>query len=114
MSDVFTGTVILIIANAISKILGAVFKIPLTYLLHEEGMAIMNTALSVYTMILSLVISGFPLAISTLVARNHALKNHSYVRKISYVSMTLLCLIGLLVSIFLFFYKGDFYDNSIK
>ena len=76
MSKLFTGTVILIIANAISKILGAVFKIPLTYLLNEEGMAMMNTALSVYSMLLGFVISGFPLAISTLTAKHHTLKNY--------------------------------------
>ena len=57
------GTVILIIANAISKILGAVFKIPLTYILKEEGMAVFNTAMLVYSVFLSFVISGFPIAI---------------------------------------------------
>ena len=113
MSKLFTGTVILIAANAISKILGAVFKIPLTYLLHEEGMAIMNTALSVYTMLLSLVISGFPLAISTLTAKHYALKNYSYVKKISYISMLLLGIIGLFVSLILFF-GSEFFAYAMK
>lgn len=113
MSELFTGTVILIIANAISKILGAVFKIPLTYLLHEEGMAIMNTALSVYTMLLSLVISGFPLAISTLTAKHYALKNHSYMKKLSYASMLLLSAIGLFVSLILFF-GAEFFAYAMK
>lgn len=35
-----TGAVILMIANAISKILGAVFKIPLTYILNDEHVII--------------------------------------------------------------------------
>ena len=43
-----TGAVILMIANAISKILGAVFKIPLTYILNEDGMAVFNIAFEVY------------------------------------------------------------------
>ena len=43
-----TGAIILMIANAISKILGAVFKIPLTYILNEEGMAVFNIAFEVY------------------------------------------------------------------
>ena len=42
----FKGTLILISANAISKILGAVLKIPLTYILGEQGMAIYQTAFS--------------------------------------------------------------------
>jgi len=53
-----TGAVILMIANAISKILGAVFKIPLTYILNEDGMAVFNIAFEVYIMFLSFIISG--------------------------------------------------------
>lgn len=52
-----TGAVILMIANAISKILGAVFKIPLTYILNEDGMAVFNIAFEVYIMFLSFIIS---------------------------------------------------------
>lgn len=55
-----TGAVILMIANAISKILGAVFKIPLTYILNEDGMAVFNIAFEVYIMFLSFIISGLP------------------------------------------------------
>ena len=51
-----TGAIILMIANAISKILGAVFKIPLTYILKEEGMAIYNSAFQIYALFLSFVI----------------------------------------------------------
>ena len=58
------GAIILIVANAISKILGAVFKIPLTYILHEDGMGIFNSAFTVYVMGLSFVTAGFPLAVS--------------------------------------------------
>ena len=75
------GTVILAAANAISKILGAVFKIPLTYFLQEEGMAIYSTAFSVYIMLLSFVTSGAPLAISKMIAEENALKNTANVKK---------------------------------
>ena len=96
------GTVILMCANAISKILGAVFKIPLTYILKEEGMAIFNTAFSVYSMLLSFVISGFPLAISNAVSKNYALKNHSYIKQISSVSSYILAVIGFFMSVIMF------------
>lgn len=69
------GTFILVIANAVSKILGAVFKIPLTYILREEGMAIYSTAFSVYIMILSFITSGVSMAISKMVAEELALKH---------------------------------------
>ena len=56
-------------ANAVSKVLGALFKIPLTYILAEDGMAVYNTAFSVYIMFLSFVISGIPTAVSRSVAQ---------------------------------------------
>ena len=63
---------ILMIANAISKILGAVFKIPLTYILNEDGMAVFNIAFEVYIMFLSFIISGLPFAISKMVAESNS------------------------------------------
>lgn len=57
-------------ANAVSKILGAGFKIPLTYILREEGMAVYNTAFTVYIMFLAFVVSGIPTAVSKSVAQS--------------------------------------------
>ena len=67
------GSLILICANATAKILGAVFKIPLTYVLREEGMAIYQTAFSVYIMMLSLVPGGFGFATTKLLGECCAL-----------------------------------------
>lgn len=64
------GAVILMAANAVSKLLGAGFKIPLTYILREEGMAVYNTAFSVYIMFLAFVVSGIPTAVSKAVAQS--------------------------------------------
>ncbi len=107
------GTIILMTANAISKILGAVFKIPLTYLLKEEGMAIYNTAFSVYIMLLSFIISGMPLAISKMVAEETARKKPANVRKIITVSTILLSLLGILGSAALWF-GANFFSFAMK
>ena len=64
------GAIILMTANAVSKILGAALKIPLTYILREEGMAVYNTAFTVYIMFLALVVSGIPTAVSRSVAQS--------------------------------------------
>lgn len=107
------GTIILMIANAISKILGAVFKIPLTYLLQEEGMAIYNTAFNVYIMLISFVVSGIPLAISKMVAEEYALSKYANVRKIITVTSLLLGGLGLLGTLVLW-YGADFFAFSMK
>lgn len=107
------GTIILMCANAISKILGAVFKIPLTYLLAEEGMAIYNTAFNVYIMLLSFIISGMPLAISKMIAEESALENWANVKKITMVSTLLLGGLGLAGSALLWF-GADFFAIAMK
>ena len=76
----FKGTLILITANAVSKILGAILKIPLTYILGEQGMAIYQTAFSVYIMLLSFITSGLPFAISRYTAQELTLKRYGNIR----------------------------------
>lgn len=85
-----TGAVILMIANAISKILGAVFKIPLTYILNEDGMAVFNIAFEVYIMFLSFIISGLPFAISKMVAESNSRGEYSKTHRIVKISKILL------------------------
>lgn len=107
------GTAILIMANAISKILGAIFKIPLTYILKEEGMAIFNTAMGVYSTVLSFIIAGFPLALSRLVAEQYALKKYSSVKKTVKLATAILCTLGLLGTLIMYFF-ADFFAISMK
>lgn len=108
-----TGAAILMIANAISKILGAVFKIPLTYILEEEGMAVFNTSFQVYIMLLSFIISGFPFAISKLVAESMSTGNTDKAHAITSISVKLLSLIGIIGSIILYF-GATFFALAMK
>jgi len=107
------GTAILIFANAISKILGAIFKIPLTYILKEEGMAIFNTAMGVYSTVLTFVISGIPLALSRMIAEDYALKNFQNLKKTLKISTLILCALGLAGSTIMLLF-ADFFAYSMK
>ncbi len=109
----FKGTLILISANAVSKILGAVLKIPLTYILGEQGMAIYQTAFSVYIMLLSLITSGLPFAISRYVSGELALKRYGNIRFSIKFSFLLMSILGLLASLVMFFGAG-FFAFSMK
>ena len=101
------GTVILICANAIAKILGAVFKIPLTYILGEEGMAVYQTAFSVYMMFLSLVTSGFPFAVTKLLAEYSVLGREDRIRPVVKSIGTVLLLIGLAASTVMYLFAPE-------
>lgn len=109
----FKGTLILISANAVSKILGAVLKIPLTYILGEQGMAIYQTAFSVYIMLLSFITSGLPFAISRYIAQEKTLERYGNIRFSMKFSVLLMSILGLLASLIMFF-GADFFAFAMK
>ncbi len=92
--NLLTGAVILMAANAVSKILGAMFKIPLANILHEEGMAIYSAAFSAYILALTPVTSGLPFAVSRLAAEEEALGRKAAARKIMRTATLLLAFAG--------------------
>lgn len=104
-----TGAVILMVANTISKILGALFKIPLTYILEEDGMAVYNTAFSVYIMFLAFVVSGIPLSVSKIAAQSKQKKAFA----ITDTAEAILIILGVLGSILMYF-GADFFAYAMK
>ena len=111
--SIITGAVILMAANAISKILGAVLKIPLAYILREEGMAVYNIAFEVYIMFLSFIISGLPFAISKLSAEAASRGQYLRERRIVSLSTWVLIVIGAVGSLILYF-AAPFFALAMK
>ncbi len=111
--SIITGAVILMAANAVSKILGAVLKIPLAYILREEGMAVYNIAFEVYIMFLSFIISGLPFAISKLSAEAASRGQRLRERRIVSLSTWLLIAIGAAGSVILYF-AAPFFALAMK
>lgn len=107
------GTLILIFANAVSKILGAVLKIPLTYILGEEGMAIYQTAFSVYIMLLSFITSGLPFAISKYISEELTKKHPGNVRFATRISALIMFVLGLFGTLIMYF-GADFFALAMK
>ena len=107
-SKFIKGTVILFCANAFSKILGAIYKIPLTYILKEEGMAVYQTAFTVYMMFLTFVTSGFPFAATKLLAEYHAVGKDDRVRPVVNSVGIILFIIGLVMSAIMYIFADKF------
>ena len=97
------GALILMIANIIVKVIGAAFKIPLTYILGEEGMALFSTSYNVYTWLFIVATAGIPVAISRMISETRAKGNFAEVEKIRKVSFSLLFVIGIAGTAILFF-----------
>lgn len=93
------GALVLSIAGAISKLLGAIYRIPLARLLGGEGMGLYQMAYPIYTTILALATAGVPVAISVLVSRKETQGYTGDSRKIFRVSIVILLLVGLLLTL---------------
>lgn len=89
------GAIILLIANILVKLIGAVFKIPLTYILGEEGMGYFSTAYQVYTWMFIIATAGIPVAISKMISESYAKRRIFEIRNIYSVSIKLLISIGI-------------------
>ncbi|MEN6351072.1 MAG: polysaccharide biosynthesis protein [Syntrophomonas sp.] len=93
------GALILSIAGGISKVLGAIYRIPLARLIGGEGMGLYQMAYPIYTTILALATAGVPVAISVLVSKNETQGYTGDSRKIFRVSLLILFAFGLLLTL---------------
>ncbi len=65
------GAGILAVASLLCKIMSAMLKIPLDrFFLHEDGIAIYQSAYSIYNVFLAIFVTGIPIALSGLVAKS--------------------------------------------
>ncbi len=97
------GAFILSIAGLIVKLMGALYRIPLARLIGGEGMGLYQMAYPVYTMILALSTAGIPVAISILVAEKNAKGDYQGGKRVFWVSLILLSIIGAGFSVILYF-----------
>ncbi len=100
------GAFILGMAGVVSKLLGALYRIPLARLLGGEGMGLYQMAYPIYTTILALATAGVPVAISIMVARKESDGLSGDSRKIFRVSVLLLFIIGIILSAVVFLSAG--------
>lgn len=63
-----TGAAVLVISTAIVKIIGALFKIPLSNLLGDEGAGYFSSAYDFFTPFYALAMSGLPVAAARMIA----------------------------------------------
>ncbi len=96
------GAFILVVAALLVKFIGFFFKIPLTFLIHDDGMGLFNSAYQIYTIMFIVATAGFPTAISKMVAESLALERTREADRVFRVAICILAVIGVLGSVFLF------------
>lgn len=106
------GTFVLLVATALAKVIGAVFRIPLTNLLSSRGMGYYSTAYDLYVPIYTIAMAGLPIAISRLVAESSAKGRYKDVKKILKVSFNVFLITGsvgfILMFLLAFLFTGNY------
>jgi len=74
------GAAVMMISTALVKVIGAIFKIPLTSIIGVTGMGYFSVAYDLYIPIYTLAMAGLPVAISRIVAERLAQKKYRDVR----------------------------------
>ncbi|HAN21122.1 MAG: hypothetical protein A2Y15_02790 [Clostridiales bacterium GWF2_36_10] len=98
-----TEAAILSLSGFAVKIIGLLFKIPLTNILGSS-MSIFNAAYSIYAMLFMISTSGLPVAISRMVAASAEKGKLTEVKKILKMSIYAFGIVGVICSLFLFFF----------
>ncbi len=106
------GAAILGIAGIIVKVLGAIFKIPLVSIIASTGMGYYSSAYPIYVMLLAIATSGFPIAISKMVAERRAKGNVKGANEIFSIILPLMVGIGIITSLGLFL-SSDFLARNM-
>ena len=95
------GALVLTLAAAIVKIIGAIYKIPMIAVIGADGNGYYTYAYNIYLVIYSIAVSGFPTAISRIIARYRAQKRYRDVQRVHRISVVFLLCVGLFGSILL-------------
>ena len=97
------GAAILGIAGLVVKVIGAAFRIPLANTIGLIGTSYYDTAYPYYSWLLVISTSGLPTAISKMVSERVTLGDYRGAHRVFTTAMQILCCIGLLTSILMFF-----------
>ena len=100
------GSVILLAASLLVKLIGALFKIPLANLIGDEGMAYFTSAYNIYVMLFVIATAGLPVALSKMVSESLVLGNVSETKRIFRAAYIVFLSVGIIGSLILFFGAG--------
>ena len=95
------GSMILMISAVVAKVLGAMFKIPLTNMLGGVGMSYFSCAYSLFMPFYALIVTGITSAVAKLVASSAALGMYSNALRIRRVALVLFSVAGVPASLLL-------------
>lgn len=103
---------ILAAAGIVSRIIGILYRSPLTSVIGDEGNGYYQSAYSIYTIVLLLCSYSIPAALSKIIAEKLAKKEYQNVQRIFHCALMYVCAVGGIASLFLYFGAGLFLDGK--
>lgn len=97
------GAAVLGMAAVVVKILGAIYRVPLSNMIMSEGMGYYQTAYPFYVLLLAISTSGFPVAIAKIVSEKRSKGDYKSAFKVFKTALYILSILGLVSGVFLFF-----------
>mgnify|MGYP000862956877 FL=1 len=97
---------ILAIAGIICRIIGILYRSPLTGIIGDEGNGYYSVAYNIYTIILLVSSYSIPSAISKVIAQKLAMKEYKNAQRIFHCSIIYVVVVGGLASLFTYFGAG--------
>ena len=85
----FSGVVVLTAANLLVKVIGLLFKIPMTNKFGDEVMGYYNSAYSIYTFFYMISTAGLPVAVSIMISDARAKGRLNQIKRIFGVTVGL-------------------------
>ncbi len=105
------NTAILFVSMIITKVVGAVFKIPLANLLGGTGMGYFSTAYGLYSPVFALTAAGVPTVIMRITAQCSARGRASYAAAVKQTAMFLFSGVGLLGTLAVMLFAKPFAEH---
>ncbi len=95
------SSAILIFSAAATKLIGAIFRIPLANMLGGTGMGYFSGAYGIFMTVYAVSVTGLPTAVAKLVAENSTLGRYENIRKIKSSAIIFFGITGLIFTILL-------------
>ncbi|MCL2372648.1 MAG: oligosaccharide flippase family protein [Defluviitaleaceae bacterium] len=108
---ILTGALILTAAGVITRVLGFVYRIYMSNLMGAEGMGLYQLIMPVYALAWSISCAGFNTTLSKLTAQEKARGEYGNMRRMLVQSAGVTTLLGVLLTVVLFFGAGFLADN---
>ncbi len=97
--SLLNGALVLSLATIIVKVIGVIYKIPLSNMIGTVGRGYFDSAYSLYVPIYTISMAGLPVAVSNMVSKAMALGNYRDVKIIHKVAKRLFLIVGILGTI---------------